>query len=90
MFLNNEWGTVCDTGWDGNDALVACKDLGFLSVERESGTQGSGYRGQKIWMKNVDCRGTESQLVDCNYTSGEDCDHYFHDIAISCFNTGKA
>ena len=89
VFLNNEWGTVCNSGWDENDALVACKDLGFISVDRESGTQGGGYRGQKIWMKNVDCRGTESQLVDCNYVSGEDCDH-FNDIAISCFNTGKA
>ena len=90
VFLNNEWGTICDSGWDGNDARVACKELGFLSVNIEKMSIGSGYHGQKTWMKNVNCQGTESQLVDCNYTSAEDCKHwYLDDVGIRCLNAGK-
>ena len=62
---NQQWGTVCDNGWDLQDAAVVCRELGCGDpVDALRGGhfgQGSG----QIWMSDVQCVGSESSVKDC-------------------------
>ena len=32
MYVNGIWGTICNLGFDFNDADVSCRQLGYLGV----------------------------------------------------------
>ena len=85
MFYSGLWGTICDDSWDVNDAEVVCRSLGFL-IAKEAKTraffgQGSG----NIWLDNVACTGTESNLASCRHNGWgiENCGHS-EDAGVIC------
>ena len=60
------WGTVCDDGWDENDALVVCRELGYPGVTMV--TKGSFYGSAGIVrIEMVGCYGNETRLSQCSY-----------------------
>ncbi|XP_010705447.1 deleted in malignant brain tumors 1 protein-like isoform X5 [Meleagris gallopavo] len=65
VFHNQQWGTVCDDGWDMNDAMVVCRQLG-CGEALSATTQASFGRGvDPIWLDRVACTGRENALVQC-------------------------
>ena len=48
IFVNGEWGTICDDYFDLTDASVACKQLGYSGAIRFGRSRNEGYMRQFI------------------------------------------
>ena len=85
VYYNGEWGTVCDLGWDLNDAHVVCRQLGFGPATAARGEAFYGQGSGKIWLDDVACLGTELNIEDCSHGGWgiEDCSHA-KDVAVRC------
>ena len=88
---NGVWGTVCDYGWDLNDAQVVCNRLGFGKAIAAMHNAIFGEGIGQIWLSDVDCVGTEWTIGNCShrgwgsyyYSCGHD-----DDASIKC-SSGK-
>lgn len=92
IFLNEEWGMICDTGFDMTDASVACRQMGYrTAISFATGFHspfGIGENGS-IWLSNIDCRDPNGlHLLSCAHrkVGTHDCDH-FSDIGVVCDDT---
>ena len=85
VFINNEWGTICDDHWDKGDANVICRQLGFYSASEAVGDAYFGAGTGPIFLDDVGCVGTEMNLGECRaeiLTHG-DCTHS-EDAGVVC------
>ena len=85
VYHNGVWGTVCDDGWDLNDAHVVCRQLGFVKA---IAAQQSAFYGQgsgQIWLDNVNCVGTELTIGSCSHNGwgSHNCVHG-EDASVKC------
>ena len=71
------WGTICDDGWDNNDAKVVCKQLGYAGVESVHVKSYFGEGRGQIWLDDLACYGNETHLGRClhNGWGSHDCTH---------------
>ncbi|KAL5499890.1 hypothetical protein EMCRGX_G011357 [Ephydatia muelleri] len=65
--INNQWGTVCDSSWDGTDATTVCKQLRYAytgsGIAFSNAQYGVGTG--PIFLSNVQCTTSKSTLVLC-------------------------
>ena len=90
IYYNGAWGTVCDSGWDINDAHVVCRQLGFLYALNVYYSARYGQGTGQILLSGFRCRGSESSLFSCGHDGvgiHYYCDHS-RDASVRCGNTG--
>ncbi|XP_071142954.1 scavenger receptor cysteine-rich domain-containing protein DMBT1-like [Mytilus edulis] len=79
-----EWGTVCGDHFGNVDAEVACRQLGYCSGIMQPATRIRSGQGA-IWLNDVNCSGSESKLLDCNFNNVTYQCYHWHDIGVHCF-----
>ena len=55
VMYNEEWGTICNMGWDLNDARAFCRQLGYVDVTATGLVSDYSYDAGSglIWQANV-------------------------------------
>ncbi|XP_054897459.1 uromodulin-like [Poeciliopsis prolifica] len=83
IFIDGEWGTVCDDMWNNINAEAVCRQAGCGRVIVVTAHFGEGTG--RIWMDDVKCLGNESQLTECEHPGFGDhnCDHQ-EDVGVVC------
>ena len=62
--------TICDTAWDNIAASVVCRQLGFSPYGAVGVRNNFPQSTLMATLQNVNCTGSESNLLQCGYTAG--------------------
>ena len=84
VYFNSLWGTVCDDGWDLQDAIVVCHQLGYGSAVGALEFAYFGEGSGPIWYSSVLCSGSETNLTQCSTATSENNCVHSEDAGVIC------
>ena len=84
MYINGQWGTVCDDHWNASSSTVVCKQLG-LGNTGTFNNYGAAPSSSPIYLDDVRCNGNEPNILACSHLqmSTHNCDHT-DDVGVTC------
>ncbi|XP_062913391.1 deleted in malignant brain tumors 1 protein-like [Mobula hypostoma] len=82
--FDDKWGTVCDVGWDMDDANVVCNQLQCGSAVSVLGGAYYGEGKGHVWNKVLECQGTEHSLGECPVSSMTHHCNHTNDVSLNC------
>uniref|UniRef100_A0A3P8VYE0 Neurotrypsin n=1 Tax=Cynoglossus semilaevis TaxID=244447 RepID=A0A3P8VYE0_CYNSE len=85
VYLNGQWGAVCDSHWTDRDASVICRQLGLGEIGTVLRHSQFGSGSGLFHYERLGCRGDESSLSKCRsrtFVTG-DCSHG-NEAAVVC------
>uniref|UniRef100_K1PRQ0 Deleted in malignant brain tumors 1 protein n=1 Tax=Magallana gigas TaxID=29159 RepID=K1PRQ0_MAGGI len=89
VYHGGRWGTVCDDGFDAEDAVVVCRMLGYISVHvtvHRGDVFGHSDRPEVI--SDLKCNGTEPDISACtNITYTERPCSPGNEVGVTCDTT---
>ena len=91
-------GSVCDSNWSVNDALVACRAYGFTAgIPLCCGAFKWLSYPDPVWIRDPECTGNETSLLECpsaetwGQNNGyEHCRHTESDVSVFCYDSDGA
>ena len=86
IFINGQWGTVCDDYFTWYEGGVVCRQLNYTGIIRVAPRGEFGVGRGPIWLDNVYCLvGNESYITQCTHLEYgvHNCDHS-EDVGVVC------
>ncbi|XP_062608301.1 deleted in malignant brain tumors 1 protein-like [Saccostrea cucullata] len=90
VLINEQWRSICNKGWDKNDADVTCKSIGYsggLPVSHSVFGEGP----DSVWMLSTgNCHGGEPSLLGCiqSVIASNSCSNGGH-AGVVCYHNGN-